>query len=158
MTLKDKIMENLFIPKGSVFGSTNPMWLGKAINNLQWLWSKDSESKYSHSGMFIDDKGTTSECLWTVKSQDFFNAYKGDNVIIAKPLDIDKDVIDKSIKSILDIHQGQLYPSWRLLLHIIPPLSKYSPFERLVCSEYVAKYLWLIGARHKQYKSRNPDT
>lgn len=132
------------------------MWLGKAINAIQWLWSRDSASCYSHTGLFIDDCGTTLESLSTVKSQNFFDSYKGDKVIIAKPL-CPELKIDLAIVEILK-HKGQFYPYWRLLFHTIPPLAKIGVLDRLVCSELVAKYEWFLGLRHKQYKGSNPDT
>jgi len=147
----------LEIPKGAVFGSSNPMMLGRAINGLQLFWSKDGESTYSHTGMFIDDKGTTLESLWTVRSQDFFSAYKGDNVIIAVP-DAERFVVDSAVAQIVLQHKGQIYPAWRLLFHLFPPLAKVAPLDRLVCSELVAKYEYYAGVRHRMYKGTNPDT
>lgn len=144
------------IPKGCVFGSSNPMWLGRAINAIQWLWSKDSESRYSHTGLFIDNEGTTFESLSTARSQDFYKAYKDDKVIIARPL-CDEKVIDLALIEILK-HKGQFYPYWRLIFHIIPPVAKVGVLDRLVCSELVAKYEWLLGVRHGQYRSTNPDS
>jgi len=149
-------MNTLTIPKGCVFGSANPMWIGRAINVIQWVWSRDSDACYSHAGLFIDDRGTTLECLMTVKSQNFFEAYKGEKVIIAQPK-ASVNAINLAVESIR-IHEGQFYPFWRLLFHMIPPLAKIGVLERLVCSELVAKYEWLLGLRHRQYKGTNPDT
>jgi hypothetical protein len=64
-----------------------------------------------------------------------------------------------ALHSLLHQHLGQIYPAWRIPLHIIPPLAKYLASERwLVCSELVAKYLFILDARHAQYMGTNPDT
>ena len=152
---------NIQVKRGDVFGTKNPMWLGKAINGLQWFWSKDGESKYSHSGIIIDDQGTTFEALWTVSSKNLFDEHKGDNLIIARPnspINGRPFDIEKALKRVIKEHNGQWYPGWRLLLHTIPPLAKIALFDRLVCSELVAQYLYLAGTREGQYKGTNPDT
>jgi len=133
------------------------MWLGKAINAIQWFWSEDGEAKYSHAGMILDNRGTTFEALWTVSSRNIFSAYAGENVIIARPR-CDSAAIDKALDAIITEHKGQWYPGWRLFMHLIPPASKITFFDRLVCSELCAKYLYLAGARHDQYTGTNPDT
>lgn len=147
----------LDIPKGAVFGAENPMMLGKAINALQWIWAKDGESTYSHSGIFQDGNGTTLESLWTVKSQNFFEVYKGKQVIIAVPK-CREESIASALERIKQEHEGQVYPFWRLVLHIIPPFAKIAWFDRLVCSELTAKYEYYAGVRHRMYKGTNPDT
>ena len=146
------------IIQGDVFCSTNPMSLGKAINTIQWIWSKDGESTYSHAGIFRDNNANTLESLWTVKSQNFFEAYKDDKVIIARYIGYCDAPIPTVIARIEKEHLGNIYPFWRIFLHIIPPLSKIGVFNRLVCSELCAKYLYYLGARHSQYNSTNPDT
>lgn len=155
---QEKDMNSLCIKKGDVFGSTNPMALGKGINAVQRFWSKDAESKYSHSGLICDNNCNTIESLWTVKSLDFYQAYNGDNVIIARYIGKPWHSIDDSIELIRTLHFGNIYPFWRIFMHIIPPLAKVGVFNRLVCSELCAKYLYYLGARHSQYKGTNPDT
>jgi len=69
-------------------------------------------------------------------------------------------------------HEGHIYPGWRLALHIIPPLAKYTSWggKFAVCSELVAKYLYLVHKetgltdyygykwpRHSQFTGCNPD-
>ena len=144
------------IKRGDVCGTRNPMALGRGINAVQWLWSRDNESKYSHSLMFLDSE-RTFEALWTNKSQDFLQTYRGKRVIIARPLVSDK-AKDRALKQLTKRHSGQRYPFWRIPMHIFPPLAKICAFERLVCSELTAKYLWLAGARHEQYAGTNCDT
>lgn len=150
---------------GDVFGTRNPMALGRMINFIQKLWSKDSASKYSHSGIIIDEDGATFESLWTLNTGNLFKAYTGKEIIVARPIskyDKAKLLTRKekytAVKKIIVEHKGQWYPYWRLTLQLIPPLAKIVWFNRPVCSELVAKYLWYIKARHHQWAGTNPDT
>jgi len=143
---------------GDVFGTRNPMALGRAINFLQKIWSRDSESKYSHSGIILDEEGTTFEALWTIKKQNLFEAYGGKEVIIARYTKGTDTIIKTELDFCLSCHEGQWYPIWRLPLHIFPPLAKIMLFHHPVCSELVAEFLCEIGARHCQWASTNPDT
>lgn len=150
---------------GDVFGTRNPMALGRAINFIQRIWSKDDESKYSHSGIIIDEDGATFESLWTINTSNLFKIYTGKEVIIARPI---KNIIEiqpitrkeksTAIKKLIVEHKGQWYPFWRLPMHFFPPLAKIAWANRPVCSELTAKYLWYIKMRHHQWASTNPDT
>jgi hypothetical protein len=149
-------MKKIELIAGDVFCSSNPMWLGRAINAIQWFWSKDGESKYSHAGIILDGSGTTLEALWTVSGRNIFDACKNDNLIIARP-DCPRPAKESALDQIMLRHSGQWYPFWRLLFHLIPPMAKVALFDRLVCSELTAQYLFFAGVRHKQYKGTNPD-
>jgi len=39
--------------RGDIFCSANPMFLGRAINIVQTIWSPDHKSTYSHSGIIV---------------------------------------------------------------------------------------------------------
>jgi hypothetical protein len=153
----NKENQKVIVKAGDVFAGRNPMALGRAINAIQWFWSSDGESKYSHAGIIIDDFGTTLEALWTVKSRNIFEAYKNEQVIIARPL-CDNFLKEKAIERIKYEHFGQWYPFWRLPMHMFPPIAKIEAFGKLVCSELTAKYLWYTTCWGKQYKGVNPDT
>lgn len=143
---------------GDTFSTENPMALGKIINANQWLWSRDNEAIFSHSGILMDNVGTTFEALWTVKSQNLFQAYKKQRVIIARPK-VPMVIKQKALDGIIEEHKGKIYPLWRLGLHILPPLAKISIFKKhLVCSEITAKYEYYCGVRHKHYPGATPDT
>jgi hypothetical protein len=133
------------------------MALGVAINAIQRLWASDCESQYSHSGIILDPQGTTFEALWTCKSVNLFEQYSGEQVIIARYTGDLAIPVDEALEQILAKHQGDVYPFWRLLLHLIPPLAKINMSQRPVCSELVAKYSWLIGGRHSHWAGANPD-
>ena len=142
---------------GDVFGTRNPMALGRAINFMQKLWSHDGESTYSHSGIIISPEGKTFEALWTLDSQNLFEEYKGCEVIIARP-NVEQEKKEQAIKSLIAQYKGTKYPFWRLFLHTIPPFAKISLFKIPVCSELTALYLYKIGIRHGQWAGTNPDT
>ena len=142
---------------GDLFGTSNPMALGKAINAAQWLWSKDGQSTYSHSGIVLDESGRTFEALWTIKTA-HLDEYTGSKIIIARCNAVSEQKREAVLKALIAEHSGQWYPFWRLFLHIIPPLAKLSVTKRPVCSELVAKYLFRLGQRHGQWAGTNPDT
>ena len=150
------MQNNLTIPKGSVFCSKNPMWLGRAINAVQWFWSKDSESTYSHAGIIIDHNHTTLESLWTVKSQNLLKAYKNDKILIAKPQTTSSS-INIAVQIMINAYKGKFYPLWRLPLFLFPPSAKINLTKHLTCSELTAHYLNLCGIRHSQFAGTNPD-
>lgn len=139
------------------------MALGVAINGFQKIWSRDNKSEYSHAGIITSVKGETFEALYTIKSQNLFEAYAGTGVLIARYTGLPWNEgyrINAAISEIKERHEGQWYPFWRLPFQIIPPLAKYLSWggKFVVCSELVAEYLHLVGARHAQYTGTNPDT
>ena len=142
---------------GDIFLTRNPMWLGKAINGVQRFWSTDNASKYSHAGIIISKKGKTLESLWTVSSQDIYEAYNDTEVLIARHKDM---TYDKFIEGYFGIHNhiGQIYPFYRLGLHLIPPLAKYIHVGRLVCSEFATKFENRSGVHSLRWYGQTPDT
>jgi len=148
---------------GDFFTTKNPMALGIAINAVQKVWSRDNRSEYSHAGIITSDLGDTLEALWTVKNQNLFEAYAGENVLVARytghPWTLEFKA-ETAIYKLRKKHEGQVYPIWRLPFQLIPPLAKYLTWRGkfCVCSELVAEYLHMIGARHDQFMGTNPDT
>ena len=144
---------------GDIFCSRNPMWLGRAINGIQRFWDVDNRSKYGHAGIIIDPHGKTFEALWTVKCQNVWQAYnvpEKSGLLIGRSADMTLSLFRAGWASVKK-HEGNWYPFHRLLLHMLPPLSKYVSTGRyLVCSELTAKFL--VGAKHLDfYKGVNPD-
>lgn len=143
---------------GDVFCSVNPMWLGKAINAVQRFWDVDNRSHYGHAGLITDTAGATLEALWTVKRQNVWSAYndtKG-GLLIGRCRDMTVDRCNKGMAAV-EPFVGRRYPFHRLILHLLPPLSKYISTGRfLVCSEQVAFFLVAAG-RLDFYKGVNPD-
>lgn len=131
------------------------MALGRAIRKVQNLWAKDNKSTYSHAGIIINPDGTTYESLWHVKSQNLFEAYKGAKVLIARHDSMDMARFLKGYKLVRDEHDGDFYPFYRLIFHLVPPLAKLS-IGRVVCSELVAKFLYSLKL-FPYYNGCNPD-
>ncbi len=134
------------------------------IRLAERIWSRDNQAVHGHAGIIRNSIGETLEALWTVK-ESHLDEYRGKQVIIYRPVqDLDGAFIDpaylaKAYGDLLEEHLGRWYPVHRLALHLVPPLAKYISTGRwLVCSELVAKYLWLIDARDLPYTGVNPDT
>lgn len=145
----------LLLQKGDVFCTANPMWLGKAINFVQKINSKDNKSVYSHSGIIIDECGTTFEALWTNKKQNLFEAYKGQQVIIGRNVNMTEVRFLKGWSRIAH-HEGKWYAGHRLLLFPVPFLAKYLNLGLGVCSELTMKFLFKAGLSDC-WKGWNPD-
>jgi hypothetical protein len=142
---------------GDIFLSKNPMFLGRAINAVQSFWAVDRKSIYSHAGIITSATGTTLEALWTVKEQNIHDAYKGTRVLIARHKKTTHDTFLSGYKAIKK-HQGQIYPAHRLILHLIPPLSRFIHAGRLVCSELTWKFLRKSGLEKTGWYGQTPDT
>ena len=123
---------------GDEFATKNPMALGCVINIIQKAKATDNESTYTHSGIITDPQGATLESLWTVKSQNLWEAYKGERVLIARNVNMDLGVYIAGMNKIKK-HIGQWYPVHRLALHMIG-LAKFIHWDRIVCSELTAKF------------------
>jgi len=148
---------NIKLQYGDVFASSNHALDAKIIDFVEKIWSHDNEAYYNHTGIIINPDGTTLEALLTVRSQNIYRAYHGRKIIIARWKYMNHETFHLAFQGIKR-EIGKLYPLWRLPLHIIPPLAKYLGFGHMVCSELVAKFLYLAGARYSQYQGTNPDT
>lgn len=145
---------------GDVFCVSRKTWIGRAINAVQKILSRDNHSIYSHTGIIRDGNGMTLEALEKITTQHFYNAYKGEQVLIARVRSLDKRRVKEAISKLDAEHLGDIYPYWRLPLQLFPILAKYISYKGrwLVCSELTGKFLHLIGERHRGYKGTTPDT
>ena len=143
---------------GDIFGTRNPMMLGRAINAIQFFWSHDNESTYSHSGIIETPDGDTYEALWRVR-EGHLSAYHGQQIIIARFTSLDNAEFNQAMFKLKRRHHKQLYPFWRLPLHLVPPMAKFLSLKgkRVVCSELVAELEYYLGLRHGQFVGANPD-
>lgn len=151
-------MQALTLHIGDVFGTSSPMALSRAINGIQWWNSRDSESKYSHSGIITSSLGETFEALWRTRYSTL-ESYVGKPIIIARNEHVDLKSRLDAIQHVVKRHDRQIYPFWRLPLQIIPPFAKYLSFRGhwCVCSELVAEYEFHAGLRHGQFTGTTPD-
>ncbi|MFA6152921.1 MAG: hypothetical protein WC716_16485 [Chitinophagaceae bacterium] len=145
----------LNLKTGDCFCTRNPMFLGRIISAIELFWSTDGHAEYSHAGMMLNNT-QTFESLLTNKSQDFYQGYQGENVLVVRPQvpDLDKFL---ALQKIYKEHNGKWYPFHRLPMFIFPPLAKINIADRPVCSEMTAKYLTLLKIR-QNWKGVNPDT
>jgi len=123
---------------GDEFATRNPMALGVAINFVQKAKAVDNESTYSHTGIITGADGATLEALWTIKSQNLWEAYKGDRVLVVRNINMNPELYAAGFEKIRP-HVDQWYPAHRLLLHFLG-LAKWVHWDRIVCSELTAKF------------------
>jgi len=123
---------------GDEFATINPMALGRIINLVQTVKSVDNASEFTHTGIVSDSHGATVEALWTVRSQNLWEAYRGKQVLVVRNINMTPEVCAAGCAKTRK-HFGQWYPFHRLLLHAIG-LAKWIHWRRLVCSELTAKF------------------
>jgi len=147
------------LERGDIFCTRNPMMLGRAINFVQKVWSKDNKSEYSHSGIIIEG-GDLKQCysfeaLWTNKIHGFYKAYKGRKVLIGRHKGMNYQTFDAGWEGVKK-HKDKWYAGYRLPLFFIPFLAKYINFGLGVCSELTMKFLYKAGLADT-WKGWNPD-
>lgn len=143
------------LERGDIFCTANPMALGRAINFVQKVNSRDNDSDYSHAGIILDSEGTTFEALWTNKKQNLFEAYAGATVLIGR----NANMTDSAFKNGWDAvkgYEGKPYAIHRVPLFLIPPLAKYINFGFGVCSEITARFMCGAGLLN-YWKGWSPD-
>lgn len=151
---------------GDEFATKNPMALGAAINIVQKAKSVDNESEYTHTGIITAADGTTLEALRSVKSQNLWEAYRGEKVLIVRNINMNPEVFDAGYEKIRK-HIGQWYPALRMVLHLLH-CAKWVHWNHVVCSELTAKfeagcaeYLETISQKNTGYMRNwygiNPD-
>jgi len=145
-----------FLRQGDIFFVSQPSVLGSVINWAQRLLSSDNVARYNHSGIIIDDKGTTFEALWRAESHNFFERYDGKQVLIARMI-TPKRKIRAAVKRVVMEDAGNFYPVHRFIYLIAPPLAKYTGTDRSVCSEISAKTAYYAGVRHRYFQGTTPD-
>jgi len=144
---------------GDLFAVRSQMILGRMINAVQQFYSNDNKSEYSHTGFIVNAQGYTFEANWRVGSQNLFEAYKGEKVLIARYSNMTLSRFNEEYWHIYNKHYRHIYPFWRLFFFLIPPIAKYvHVLEKPVCSELVAEFLYRAGLRHKNYMGTNVDT
>jgi len=148
---------NLKIKKGDIFCTYNPIFFGRCINSIQRFYSCDDKSDYSHAGIILNEQGNTYEVSWITKEYNLYEHHKGNNLFIARYENLTDELFDNAVNTIRFLYGNQWYPFWRLFFFLVSPTSKYVSFGKVVCSEMVAHYLHLIGARHEHYCGTDVD-
>ena len=140
--------------RGDIFLSSNPMMLGKMINAVSTMYSVDRNSEFSHSGLFINNTEIL-EASYTVSFDNFITKYEGDLVLVGRHNKMTNKTFDLGIEKIKE-HIGQWYPFHRLALHFFN-LAQYIHWNKVVCSELIAKFLFGAGLRDYKYYGVTPD-
>ena len=153
-------MRQLELQPGDYFCVKGSGFISGAINFFQKIYAKDNESIYSHAGLILDSDGTTMEAIpsGTLGTQNFFEAYKGNKVLIVRYDKLTPELHEKAIAALREEFEGEGYPYYRIFLHMIPVFAKFHFLGRGVCSEVVNYYRWQVGARHEHWAGSNPDT
>jgi len=124
------------------------------INRVQAFWELDGRAEYSHALRIINDNGMTFEAgirvpgkrLHVIGTQDFYRAYAGSKVIIARHEAFDYERFADRFPAFFEQYCGRIYPYHRLVLMVFPQLMKYLNIHDFgVCSELVAKQLFAEG-------------
>ncbi len=131
-------MEYPIIRPGDEFATENPMALGAIINIVQAAKAVDNKSKATHAGIILESSGTSLESLWTVRSQNIWEAYKGKWILIVRNVNMTPDVYVAGLNKVKR-HIGQWYPLPRLFLHFLG-VAKWVHWSHVVCSELTAKF------------------
>jgi hypothetical protein len=135
---------HIVLKPGDVFASRNPQGLGSMILLTQKMKSLDGEAEYGHTGIIIDEAGTTFEALWTIKRQNLFEAYKGNKILIARWQGMTMNAFWKGFNAVAG-QEGRPYPFYRLFLMLIG-LGKVRVPDQEVCSEITTHMLVAAGA------------
>ncbi|HDZ25364.1 hypothetical protein LCGC14_0359090 [marine sediment metagenome] len=141
---------------GDIFLVKGTGWIGRVINFWQSLNSLDNKSKYSHTGIILNEQGKTIEALWTgIKYGDLHN-YLGQEVLIVRYNKMDPEIRDAALAKIREL-KGKPYPYWRLILHTSSIMRKWSGLKIPVCSEIVKYFMRMIRNSDESWWGYNPD-
>jgi hypothetical protein len=123
---------------GDEFATRNSTALGEMILIRQKIGAADDAADYGHTGIITDAAGSTLEALWTVKSQNVWDAYRDERILIVRNINMTSEVYAAGLAKIKR-HIGQWYPFHRLILHLLG-VAKWIHWDRIVCSELTAKF------------------
>lgn len=141
------------LKKGDIFCTTNRRWLSKNAGSGSSSWTAHGKIKYSRAGIIISDDGEALEALNNgVKRHNFYQAYKGSQVLIARLLHACPSKINPAIDTIIEECERGIYPRWPMARHF----SKSKVANPLVGSELVSKYLALTEEGDANYLGVTP--
>ena len=148
----------LNLQMGDVFCVGTSKAPGFFIRLMSWLSSKDNKVRHNHSGIILGPDGRTFEAFFTGIKEGHISKYRGEVLLIARPIGPSPDVIFDALNKIQLKHTGQVYPFLRILLFCIPYAAKFvSSGKWYVCSEITASYLRRIGLWFRLIGGTTPD-
>jgi hypothetical protein len=157
------------IKKGDIILSTVPAgkgFLAGGIRFFQKMHSKDKDAFYTHC-MFVSEVDHFNhiykifDTSVKIEERDFFENYSGHPCTVVRVKIAEDSKIDEVCRILINKDSGKRYPFLRLFLHMFG-LADNIHWDRLVCSERVAKYLHLILREHRifsfeRYYGWTPD-
>ena len=142
---------------GDIFCTCSPGFVPKLILRGQAFWALDGEAEYSHAGIIVERNGRTFESRLTRIGFYDISDFNGCPILVGRHVDMNRDVFHNAMLPIVMEHNKKIYPWWRLMFHIIPPLArKIGNGKFLVCSEVVSELLRRTGIVPHS-KGWNPD-
>jgi hypothetical protein len=148
-------VSSLWVLPGDLF-LVQAKLMGPAIRLVESFWAKDGEAKYSHAGLIVNPDGTTLEALETVRNQNIFDDYAGREIFIGRHTLMTPILFEAGMKFI-EKKKGDIYPVWRLFLHLIKPLARYISIGGFTaCSELNMMFYYGCGL-YDRWKGMNPD-
>jgi hypothetical protein len=162
------MLKGIDIQAGDYFCVEGRGFAAAGIRAVQRFNSFDNEATYGHSAIIMSgETGMVLDTRWTVKYTNLSD-YAGQKILIARPnftvapgeppraiSESDKRL---AIKALALKDFGAIYPVHRIILHLIPPISKFLWAGWMkVCSERTAAYLQAIQARPFRVPGTTPD-
>ena len=140
---------DLFCTQGCTFFSIG-------IRIVTMNLSPDRKAEFNHAGLFPEGDQSTIEVNSTVTSNNFFERYEGCYALIARYTELSEENRKIAMRKITE-HIDDLYPWFRIPLHLLNAAHIIHYNRSLVCSELIAKALFYAGARTYKYYGVTPD-
>jgi len=119
--------------------------LSFGIQGIETFNDIDGKAQMTHCGMIVSPVGKTFEALWTYRSQNIYQAYGGQPILIGRHRKMSQAKAHMACYYANERFGGEKYPAWKLpLFAIAPRLIKYLP-GKPVCSELVFWSLCRVG-------------
>jgi len=133
---------------GDIFFQTSGTTLDIIINFFQALWSGDKRSIFSHTGIVVNEDGTTFETSPWRTGYFNLNSRRGRKTIVAILRHTHMRYLQTNLHACY--LNGVIYPYWRLPLFALG-LAGIVHWRNMVCSEIVADLLTNLGLRKSRW-------
>lgn len=144
---------------GDFFCTTdNGTILSRGIRWFSKFRASDDQAFYSHAGFMVNGSGRTFEALPNGYRFSNINEYSGKPLLVGRHVGMTHQQFSKAFWKIREKYIGRKYPYFRLLVHMLPAMSKYVHFGKPVCSELCFYLGHLAGLKDMaQYWGKTPD-
>lgn len=144
------------IRPGDVALTSSGGLISDAINGIQRFWSQDNMSIYTHAMVCRGFGSDVFEANHKGVHTGNLSEYAGKPILIARHDDMDLALFQYAFSRLKIEYDGKPYPTYRLFLHLLPPLAKYFGVGLAVCSELAAKFLFYADILD-YWQGVNPD-